>query len=91
MLTITKLRYALAVRAHGHFRKAAESCFVTQSTLSIGVASLEHLIGFKLFIREVHHGRATSYAGVTKQGQAFLDKAAKVVVDFDELTRGNEK
>lgn len=89
MLTITKLRYALAVQRFEHFGKAAESCHVTQPTLSIGVASLEHLIGFKLFIREFNG--ATSYAGVTKQGQAFLDKAAKVVADFDELTRGNEK
>ena len=36
--TIKQLQYLVALRQHGHFGRAAEACFVTQSTLSAGLA-----------------------------------------------------
>ncbi len=39
--TIKQLQYLVALRQHGHFGRAAEACFVTQSTLSAGLRELE--------------------------------------------------
>lgn len=86
MITITKLKYALAVQKHEHFGKAAESLFVTQPTLSIGISSIEREIGYKLFDRLP--GGSVRYNGVTEQGQHFLQRAAKLVADFDDLVKG---
>ncbi|MEO7787791.1 MAG: LysR family transcriptional regulator, partial [Sphingomicrobium sp.] len=41
--TIKQLQYLVALRDYGHFGKAAESCFVTQSTLSASLRELETL------------------------------------------------
>src|ERR1700752_426732 len=49
--TIKQLQYLVALRQHGHFGKAAEACFVTQSTLSAGLRELESLIGVTLVER----------------------------------------
>jgi LysR family hydrogen peroxide-inducible transcriptional activator len=46
--TLKQLQYLVALRDHGHFGKAAESCYVTQSTLSAGLRELESLIGIVL-------------------------------------------
>ena len=46
--TPKQLQYLVALRAHGHFGKAADSCFVTQSTLSAGLRELETLLGTTL-------------------------------------------
>ncbi len=43
--TLKQLQYLVALHEHGHFGKAAESCFVTQSTLSAGIKELESLLG----------------------------------------------
>ena len=40
MPTLKQLQYLAALKEHGHFGKAAEACFVTQSTLSAGSGSL---------------------------------------------------
>ena len=49
--TIKQLQYLVALREHGHFGKAADSCFVTQSTLSAGLRELETLLGVTLVER----------------------------------------
>ena len=49
--TIKQLQYLVALRDYGHFGKAAESCFVTQSTLSAGIRELETLLGITLVER----------------------------------------
>ena len=43
--TLKQLQYLVALREHGHFGRAAEACFVTQSTLSAGLRELETLLG----------------------------------------------
>ena len=42
--TIKQLQYLVALRRHGHFGRAAEASFVTQSTLSAGIRELETLL-----------------------------------------------
>jgi len=49
--TIRQLQYLVAVIELRHFGKAAERCFVTQSTLSAGIQELETLLGAKLLER----------------------------------------
>ena len=49
--TLKQLQYLVALRDNGHFGRAAESCFVTQSTLSAGLRELEILLGITLVER----------------------------------------
>src|SRR6185437_7882839 len=41
--TLKQLQYLVSLRRHEHFGKAADACFVTQSTLSAGLRELEEL------------------------------------------------
>ncbi len=49
--TIRQLQYLVALQDHGHFTRAAASCFITQSTLSASLRELETLIGVPLVER----------------------------------------
>jgi len=46
--TLKQLQYLVALRRFGHFGRAADACFVTQSTLSAGLRELETLLGVTL-------------------------------------------
>jgi LysR family hydrogen peroxide-inducible transcriptional activator len=77
--TIKQLQYLVALQEHGHFGKAAEACFVTQSTLSAGLRELESLIGVTLVERNRRVVRFTSL------GERVADKARRVVREAEEL------
>ena len=49
--TLKQLQYLVALHEHGHFGRAADACFVTQSTLSAGLRELESLLGVMLVER----------------------------------------
>jgi hypothetical protein len=49
--TLKQLQYLAALHEHGHFGRAAEACFVSQSTLSAGLRDLETLLGVVLVER----------------------------------------
>jgi len=51
-MTITQLKYIVAVYNHRSFSKAAENCFVTQPTLSMQINKLEDELGVKIFDRD---------------------------------------
>jgi len=51
-MTLTQLKYTLAVAEEGNFTQAAEKCFVTQPTLSMQVQKLEEELGIQLFNRK---------------------------------------
>lgn len=53
-MTLLQLTYLLALDKHRHFRVAAESCFVTQPTLSTQLQNLESELGVVLFDRHAH-------------------------------------
>ena len=57
--SLRQLRYLVAVADRLNFRAAAESCFVTQSTLSAGIKELERLLGAELVERDKRHVRLT--------------------------------
>ena len=58
-MTLTELRYIVALYETGHFRKAAEQCNVSQPTLSVAVKKLEEELGVELFERTRHRVSAT--------------------------------
>jgi LysR family hydrogen peroxide-inducible transcriptional activator len=77
--TIKQLQYLVALRRHGHFGKAAEACFVTQSTLSAGIRELENLLGLVLVERTRRVMRFTPL------GSKIADKAVRVLRETEEL------
>ena len=77
--TIKQLQYLVALRQHGHFGKAAEACFVTQSTLSAGLRELETLLGVVLVERTRRVVRFTAL------GEKVADKAVRVLREAEEL------
>jgi LysR family hydrogen peroxide-inducible transcriptional activator len=77
--TIKQLQYLVALRRHGHFGRAAEACFVTQSTLSAGLRELETLLGITLV------ERTRRVVRFTPLGEKIADKAVKVLRETEEL------
>lgn len=77
--TIKQLQYLVALREHGHFGKAADACYVTQSTLSAGLRELETLLGVTLVERTRRVVRFTAL------GEKIADKAVRVLREAEEL------
>ncbi|QNA82990.1 hydrogen peroxide-inducible genes activator [Sphingomonas sp. So64.6b] len=77
--TLKQLQYLVALQDHGHFGRAADSCFVTQSTLSAGIRELETLIGVVLV------ERTRRVVRFTPLGDRIADKARRVLREAEEL------
>ena len=77
--TIRQLQYLIALKDYGHFGKAAESCFVTQSTLSASLRELEALVGVTLV------ERTRRVVRFTPLGAKIADKARRVLREAEEL------
>jgi LysR family hydrogen peroxide-inducible transcriptional activator len=77
--TVKQLQYLVALRRHGHFGKAADACFVTQSTLSAGLRELETLLGLTLVERTRRVVRFTAL------GEKIAEKAIRVLRETEEL------
>jgi len=77
--TIKQLQYLVALRQHGHFGRAAEACFVTQSTMSAGLRDLENSLGIVLVERTRRIVRFTAL------GEKVADKAVRVLREAEEL------
>jgi len=77
--TLKQLQYLVALRDAGHFGRAAEASFVTQSTLSAGIRELETLIGVTLV------ERTRRVVRFTPLGESIVAKARKVLREADEL------
>jgi LysR family transcriptional regulator, hydrogen peroxide-inducible genes activator len=77
--TIKQLQYLVSLREHGHFGKAADACFVTQSTLSAGLRELETLLGVTLV------ERTRRVVRFTPLGEKVADKAVRVLREVEEL------
>jgi LysR family transcriptional regulator, hydrogen peroxide-inducible genes activator len=68
-MTLTELRYIVAVSRELHFGKAAASCFVSQPTLSVAIKKLEEELGIAIFERHQHD------ITVTPVGRRILEQA----------------
>ena len=80
-MEIQQLRYFVLSARRGSFKAAADELFVSRVALSKAVAKLECEIGVPLF------DRSRSGVCLTPAGQHFLEKAAPVVVGFDDLEK----
>ena len=78
--TLKQLQYLVALHEHGHFGRAAESCFVSQSTLSAGLRDLEALLGVVLVERTKRAMRFTPL------GNAVVAKAHRLLREAEELS-----
>ena len=79
MISLKQLTYALAIEEHMHFKRAAEACSISQSTLSTALTELEKQLGFQLFERD------NKKVLVTPIGKQVLDKAQRIKLQVDDL------
>lgn len=78
-MTLTELRYLVALSETGHFRKAADSCNVSQPTLSIAIKKLEEELGVDLF------ERARNRVTPTPIGERIVAQARIVLQETSNL------
>ena len=78
-MTLTELRYIVAVARERHFGRAAEACFVSQPTLSVAIKKLEEELEVKLFERGTAEVSVTPLGeAIVRQAQAVLEQAAAI-------------
>jgi len=77
--SIKQLRYLCAVAEHKHFTKAADACFVTQSTLSAAIAELESQLDAKVFERN------KKSVLITPLGEKLLKQARVILGDVEDF------
>lgn len=78
-MTLTELRYLVALSETGHFRKAAEQCNVSQPTLSIAIKKLEAELEISLFERSRHK------VSTTPTGDLIVEQARTVLRETQNL------
>ena len=78
-MTLTELRYVVAVARERHFGRAAEACFVSQPTLSVAVKKLEEELDVKLFERGGNEISVTPLGeAIVRQAQTVIEQAAAI-------------
>jgi LysR family hydrogen peroxide-inducible transcriptional activator len=78
-MTLTELRYIVAVARERHFGRAAAACFVSQPTLSIAVRKLEEELGITLF------ERGSNEITVTDTGERIIEQAQRVLEEVSVI------
>lgn len=79
MISLKHLKYALAVERHGHFKRAAEECAISNSALSSAISDMEGQLGFQVFERD------TKRVIVTPLGRSVLDRAQSIYLQVQDL------
>lgn len=78
-MTITQLKYVLAVAEHKNFTLAAEKCFVTQPTLSMQIQKIEEELNIQIF------DRTKKPIQLTEIGQKIVSQAKNIVNEADRI------
>lgn len=78
-MNIQQLEYLIAVDKYKHFGKAAQSCFITQPTLSAMIQKFEDELDVKVFDRTTHPIRTTDV------GIQLIEKARLVIDAVNDL------
>ena len=78
-MTLTELRYIVAVARERHFGRAAQACFVSQPTLSVAVKKLEEELGVALF------ERGAGEVSVTPAGRTIVAQAQRVLEEASRI------
>ena len=78
-MTLTELKYIVALARHRHFGHAAEACFVAQPTLSVGIKKLEDELGVTLFERGGIDVQPTPVGEqIVRQAEQMLELGASI-------------
>ncbi|WP_107860936.1 hydrogen peroxide-inducible genes activator [Neisseria weaveri] len=78
-MTLTELRYIVAVAQERHFGRAAQRCFVSQPTLSIAIKKLEEELAVSLF------DRSSNEVLTTEAGERIIAQARRVLEEADRI------
>jgi len=78
-MTLTELRYIVAVAREKHFGRAADACFVSQPTLSVSIKKLEGELGVQLF------ERGGSEVSLTPIGEQIVNQAQRVLDEASQI------
>src|SRR5680860_1376271 len=78
-ITLTELRYLVALDKERHFGRAAKRAFVSQPTLSVAVKKLESELGVTVFERNRGEAR------VTPIGRRIIEQAYRVLGEVSAL------
>ena len=78
-MTLTELRYIVAVARERHFGRAAEACFVSQPTLSVSIKKLEEELDVKIFERGANEVTVTPLGDeIVRQAQSVIEQASAI-------------
>src|SRR3989338_3418678 len=78
-MTLTELKYIVAVAREKHFGHAADACYVSHPTLSVAIKKLEEELDAKLFERIAREGPVTPVGeGIVRRAQSVQDPAAPI-------------
>ncbi len=78
-MTLTELKYIVAVARERHFGRAAEACFVSQPTLSVAIKKLEDELGVQLF------ERGSTEVSITPIGTQIVEQAQRVLEEASAI------
>lgn len=78
-MTLTELKYIVAVARERHFGRAADACFVSQPTLSVAIRKLEEELDVTIF------ERGGTEVGITSIGLSIIEQAQKILEQSDHL------
>tara|TARA_A100000164_G_scaffold226075_1_gene200406 strand:+ start:43 stop:975 length:933 start_codon:yes stop_codon:yes gene_type:complete len=84
-MTLTELKYIVAVSKEKHFGRAAETCFVSQPTLSVAIKKLEEELGVPIFERK------SNEISVTNLGSQIIDKAEFILEQISIIKNLSKK
>lgn len=78
-MTLTELKYIVAVARERHFGRAADACYVSQPTLSVAIKKLEEELDVKIFERSAGEVSVTPLGeSIVRQAQSVLEQAAEI-------------
>ena len=78
-MTLTELRYIVAVARERHFGRAAEACFVSQPTLSVAIKKLEEELDVRIFERGANEIKVTPLGeDIVRQAQSVIEQASAI-------------
>lgn len=84
-MNLRDLRYLVAVAEHRHFGRAAESCFVSQPTLSTQLKKLEETLGVVLL------ERSNRRVMLTPEGEQIVQQTQRILIEVNSLMALSEQ
>ena len=81
-MTLQQLRYIAAIAKKRNMTRAAEGCFVSQSTLSQAIQDLEQRFNVKIFKRRAVQGNSTE---LTPFGESIISEVQEAIIITDRI------